>query len=184
MTAASEEWLLSREPIFYAGELYYPEGPTVFFNGQVMDQVGFYRGIPLYEITSQIPFTVIYVPVGDNLMRPYQRRRDLLAPARQPEAVEVPAATPLGTAGATQTAVPDVTLSAPAARSDRARADVWIEWNGARWYVAGPAVRYDADRFTQVGTYFKLPVYRVKDGGDELFVTMVSGGPITPFRTR
>jgi hypothetical protein len=192
VTAAGEPWLLNREPIFYAGEFYYPAGPTVFFDGRVMAPVGFHRGVPLYENTSEIPFTVIYVPVGDNLMRPYARRRDSLAPTPNPDEVPLDDAplldtVPVGTAGvdaATQP-IPGLEESAvPAARTGRSRADVWIEWQGSRWYLSGPAVPFEPAAFVQVGTYHGLPLYKSTRGGEELFVTMVPEGPLAPFKKR
>jgi hypothetical protein len=61
---------------------------------------------------------------------------------------------------------------------------VWIEYQGARWYVSGPGRPYYDNLFRQVGTYRGLLVYRHAQGGDELFVTMVAGGPVTPFKRR
>jgi hypothetical protein len=156
-----------------------------------MAPVGFHRGVPLYENTSEIPFTVIYVPVGDNLMRPYVRRRDSLAPMPNPDEVlldEVPSVdtVPVGTTGvdATPPALADDQPSAPVARTGRSRVDVWIEWQGSRWYVSGPAVPFEPDAFVQIGAYHGLPLYKSTRGGDELFVTIVPGGPLARFRIR
>jgi len=33
VTADSESWYVNREPIEFAGDLYYPAGAAVFFNG-------------------------------------------------------------------------------------------------------------------------------------------------------
>jgi hypothetical protein len=214
VTAAGERWLLDREPIFYAGDFYYPDGPTVFFNGTVMAPVGFHRGIPLYEDTSEMQFTVIYVPVGDRLMKPYTRRRGSLAPIPRLEEptdeidpfdqvlrseaarlvdVLVDAIGTLGAVGTTGDSStttmeradrPDLSRSSAVPRSGRFRADIWIEWQGARWYASGPAVQYEPAAFVQVGTHYDLPIYQSTRGGEELFVTMVPGGPVAPFRKR
>jgi hypothetical protein len=76
VTAAYEPWRVGGEPIFYAGHLYYPTGPTEFFDGQVMARTGHYQGVPLYENSTLEPYSLVFVPIGGNLMRPYERKRD------------------------------------------------------------------------------------------------------------
>jgi hypothetical protein len=75
ITAEQEAWQLNGEPLSYAGITFYPAGPTVFFDGQVMVQVSSYRGVPLYADTTLEPYSYVYVPVGGALMRPYERPR-------------------------------------------------------------------------------------------------------------
>jgi hypothetical protein len=72
---ANADWQLRGDPVFFAGDFYYPTGPTVFFDGSVMVRSGIYQGVPLYVETTMEPYTVVYVPIGRNLMRPYERRR-------------------------------------------------------------------------------------------------------------
>ncbi len=62
-------------PIVYAGDLYYPTGPTVFFDPRVMVPTGSYEGVPLYADTTLEPYSVVYAPIGGKLMRPYEKRR-------------------------------------------------------------------------------------------------------------
>jgi hypothetical protein len=76
VSAASAEWQIRSEPIFHAGSFYYPAGPTIYFDGKVMVRTGVYEGIPLYSDSTQEPFSIVYVPIGGNLMRPYERRRE------------------------------------------------------------------------------------------------------------
>jgi hypothetical protein len=76
VTAANAGWYQRGEPIFYAGAYYYQTGPNVFFDGKVMSRSGAYEGIPLYEDSTIVPFSVVYVPIGGKMMRPYERRRD------------------------------------------------------------------------------------------------------------
>ena len=76
VTAARAHWQLSGEPLFYAGAFYYPTGPTEFFDGRVMARTGFYEGMPLYENSTLEPYSIVFVPIGGNLMRPYERRRE------------------------------------------------------------------------------------------------------------
>jgi hypothetical protein len=75
VTAANESWYVLREPISVAGELYYPAGATVFFDGDTMVRTGHYNGVPLYTDTTVEPFSVILVPVTRGLMQPYERPR-------------------------------------------------------------------------------------------------------------
>lgn len=75
VTAANEQWYQLREPIQFAGDLYFPAGAAVFFNGNTMARTGHYNGVPLYADTTLEPFSVVLVPVGRGLMQPYERRR-------------------------------------------------------------------------------------------------------------
>lgn len=75
-TAAGAAWQAAGEPIFHAGNVYYPAGATVFFDGKIMVRTGAYEGVPLYADVTLEPFSIVYVPVGGALMQPYERRRD------------------------------------------------------------------------------------------------------------
>ncbi len=76
VTAAGAAWQVNGEPIFHAGNVYYPAGPTVFFDGRVMVRTGQYNGVPLYADVTLEPYSIVYVPVGGAVMRPYERRRE------------------------------------------------------------------------------------------------------------
>jgi hypothetical protein len=73
VTAANESWYLLREPVQFAGDLYYPAGPPLFFNGNTMVRSGHYNGVPLYTDTTVEPFSVVLVPVSRGLLQPYTR---------------------------------------------------------------------------------------------------------------
>ena len=75
VSAASEPWFYNGEPVFYEGDFYFPTGPTVYFDGNVMKRSGFYRGVPLYVDATLTPYSIVYVPTGGNVMRPYERKR-------------------------------------------------------------------------------------------------------------
>jgi hypothetical protein len=232
VTAASADWQIRGEPVFSAGSFYYPTGPNVFFDGNVMIRTGVYRGVPLYVDASIDPIGLVYVPIGRNVMRPYERLRsgDLagtvgnrapslpiahdvetsVAAARAeiatpPVAVDAepaeladgdPARHAIGTSGsfivprpatsgeppAIEGARPRHTIveSIPAPRMNRG---IWLEFDGKRWYSAGAAVPYSADRFRPVGDYRGFPVYREKaKKSDEIFVAAVKDGPLTPYK--
>jgi hypothetical protein len=55
--------------------LYYPTGPALFFDGNVMARIGHYNGVPLYQETTIEPYSVVLVPARRGLMQPYERRR-------------------------------------------------------------------------------------------------------------
>ena len=86
VSAAGEAWYQLREPIQYAGELYYPAGAAVFFNGNSMVRTGHYNGVPLYADATRDPYSVVYVPIGRGQLQPYERLRrgDLAGTHRQP----------------------------------------------------------------------------------------------------
>ncbi len=75
MTAENESWYVNGEPVQFAGDLYYPAGATVFFNGNTMVRSGHYNGVPLYTDTTIEPYSVVYVPIQRGLMQPYERPR-------------------------------------------------------------------------------------------------------------
>jgi len=75
VTADSESWFVNGEPIQFAGDLYYPAGASVFFNGNTMVRSGHYNGVPLYTDTTLEPFSIVYVPLERGIMQPYERLR-------------------------------------------------------------------------------------------------------------
>lgn len=75
VTAENEAWYRLREPVQFAGDLFYPAGARVFFNGNVMVRTGHYNGVPLYADTTIEPYSVVFVPIGRGLMQPYERVR-------------------------------------------------------------------------------------------------------------
>lgn len=75
VTAEYAAWYLAGEPITFAGNIYYPAGPEVFFNQYEMIRSGFYEGVPLYSRTTLEPFSVVFVPLSGGQLQPYERRR-------------------------------------------------------------------------------------------------------------
>jgi hypothetical protein len=187
VTAASADWQIEGEPVFYAGTFYYPTGPNVFFDGNVMARTGIFRGVPLYEDTTLQPYSVVLVPIGGAMMRPYERRDNSVAadypgpigtsgaslssPTRQPQQVvrQLPEATDAG----------GTIESVPAPTSNRG---IFVEYDGARWYSAGPAVTTDATLLREIGRYHGFPVYADPEARDRILVPAVPGGALTPYR--
>jgi hypothetical protein len=75
VTANNESWYTNREPIQFAGDLYYPAGAAMFFDGNTMVRSGHYNGVPLYTDTTLEPYSVVYVPLERGVMQPYERLR-------------------------------------------------------------------------------------------------------------
>lgn len=75
-TAQYEGWQFSDEPILVGGLIYCPTRETRFFDGQIMTQIGVYRRVPVYADVTLEPNSVVYVPVGRQQMRGYERRRE------------------------------------------------------------------------------------------------------------
>jgi hypothetical protein len=75
VTAAGAVWQVNSVPIIVDGLVYYPTRGFRMFDGQVMAQVGLFEGVPVYADTTIEPGSVVYVPVGRDRMREYERRR-------------------------------------------------------------------------------------------------------------
>ena len=192
VTAAAALWQVRGDPVFHAGSFYDPAGPIVFFDGNVMNRTDTFEGVPIYEDATQTPFSVIYVPIGRNSVRPYERRRegDVAGtfasrppsfPVQHDGIAEAPR--PVGTRVITSS-IPAVAPTRPVRRANTPSIlQVWVPFDGARWYSAGTAVSYSADRFVQVGEYGGFPVYRDRNGSrDEIFIPSVTDGPVAPYK--
>src|SRR4029453_5448968 len=75
VTADKLAWFEQREPIYFAGNVYYPAGPQIHFMGNEMVRSGYYRGVFLYTRPTLEPYSIVYVPLTGGLMQPYERRR-------------------------------------------------------------------------------------------------------------
>jgi hypothetical protein len=63
---------------------------------------------------------------------------------------------------------------------------VFIQFQGARWYAAGPAVEFSADRFTRIGEHRGFNVYEEKGRPGTIYLSLLNGGAglIAPYKTR
>ncbi len=225
VTAAGASWQINGEPVLFAGDFYFPAGATVFFDGNVMARSGTYRGVPLYTDATLEPHSVVFVPIGGKLMRPYERKRagelagtegsraPSFPPQRDVEAsvasdtadIQTPPLRSVATAGVPESDRPVGTggsivptparsaVTAPIERrsrrsaietipAPRSNAGVWIEFGGARWHSAGRAVTYSPERFTPIGSYHGLVVYRDASDPSLIYVPAVEDGPLAPYR--
>jgi hypothetical protein len=76
VTAASSAWQVNSEPISFQSIVYYPTREYRIFDGQVMAQIGIYEQVPIYADTTLEPWSIVYVPVGRERMRAYERPRN------------------------------------------------------------------------------------------------------------
>jgi hypothetical protein len=210
VTAQYAEWQFNDEPMLVNSLIYYPTRETRFFDGSIMVQVGVHRSIPVYADVTLEPHSVLYVPVGRNLMRGYERRREGelagtegsrvpafpvdIPSSIQPTAAPIPA--PIAVPPSPTPALTRELVSAPiTARAVPTRMEsipgpggpngVWLLFDGVRWYSRGAATIFAADRFTKVGEYRGFPVYREKEGRrDEIWVAVVKDGPVAPYTRR
>lgn len=75
VTAENEQWYKLGEPLQVGGDLYYPAGPRVFFNGNTMVRTAHFNGVPIYADTTIEPYSVMLVPIGRGILQPYERPR-------------------------------------------------------------------------------------------------------------
>jgi hypothetical protein len=229
VTAENETWYHTGEPVPFAGNLYYPAGAAVHFLQNEMVRSGFYRGVPLYSLTTIEPFSKIFVPIGGGLMQPYERRRDLdlagtqgstapaLSPVLAPPVGPTTAGSPFGapSPAMAQAAAPPVvgtpvivdesgppvaavaptpslaTAPAPRPVSTAGRAAnvprrparirrgapnaIYVEFNGAHWFSAGPPVSLDVRSLTRIGDAHGFPVYSVRPGDSTIYIPIATG---------
>jgi len=221
VTAENTSWYLDGQPISYAGNLYYPAGPQVFFNPNEMVRSGFFEGIPLYTRTTIEPYSIVYVPLAGGRMQPYERPRTgeltgtagstptllptprstvppaglapqaAIAPASTTTSIDVqlprPMVTPpmataavppappqaVGTSGAT---VPRRPTHVSIGGKPQGANAMFIEFEGRRWYPAGPARTIDLSGRVRVGAYFDFDVFAVRGQSGEIYVPSAHGG--------
>jgi hypothetical protein len=201
LTADSERWYLTGEPITYAGAFYFPAGAQVFFNANEMVRSGFYMGVPLYSRTTLEPYSVVFVPLARGRMQPYERRRtgDLAgtagstAPALtagtpdfrftdfSPESAGPPASLSGTTASVPHPAATKGTRTriGPPSRGINA---VFVDFNGRRWYRAGDAVPFDGTTMTEVGRRGTFPVYSDPAYPARIYIPVTAGSTVlTPY---
>ena len=211
VTAENDSWYRRGEPVIFEGQLYYPAGPTVFFNGNVMARSGDYNGVPLYTDTTIEPYSVVLVPIGRNLMRPYERRRSgelagttgSSAPSfpggsdrAEPETVfsagspgDLPQ--PIGDTDAVpeERAVGTTgrlaeTIAQPRRGKPFSYDSVSVQFRGERWVMAGPMTAVPLG-LVVIAEYKGFPVYARKgEEGGRIYLPLVPGrvAPFTPRR--
>ena len=213
VTADNDAWYRAGQPIPYAGEQYYPAGPNVFFNGNTMVRTGDFNGVPLYSDTTLEPYSIVYVPIGRGLMKPYERPRrgdlagtaasrtpsfpiggvGLQGPAATEPAAPAPTAAPtIGTIGAaTPEAVGTSGVVSTTPRrlttliQPRTNDGVWVPFNGAKWVSSGQAIPLASRGFTVVGDYAGFPVFAMSDGSlADVIYLPTRDGLVAPYKKK
>jgi hypothetical protein len=214
VTAENESWYRLAEPLQFAGDVYYPAGAAVFFNGNTMVRTGHYNGIPLYADTTIEPYSVVLVPVARGIMQPYERPRhgDLAGTtgSRIPAfpvssevegrgVISAPVSPtnlpkPIGAINTYATAAGGLQAS-PVASQIAAEPivtllrpenndGIWVRYNGAKWVSAGSAVPLRASEFQLVGEYFGFPVFARQGVKEDVIYIPTRAGLIAPYRLK
>jgi hypothetical protein len=214
VTAENESWYRLAEPLQFAGDLYYPAGARVFFNGNTMVRTGHYNGVPLYADTTIEPYSVVYVPVARGVMQPYERPRhgDLAGTtgSRMPAfpgssdfegrgVISAPVSPtnlpqPIGAISTYSTAAGGPQSSAVAAQISAEpivtllrpenNDGIWVRYNGGKWISAGSAVPLRATEFQLVGEYFGFPVFARQGVKEDVIYIPTRAGLIAPYRLK
>jgi hypothetical protein len=223
VNAAGESWYQLREPIQYAGDVYYPAGAAVFFNGNVMVRAGHYNGVPLYADTTLEPFSIVLVPIGRGQLQPYERLREgdlagtvgsrapsfpvrllptptqIVAARIAPTTLPIPigamsvyspepaaAANPAPTVPpANPTTVPR-TVESPVVSLLRPENNdgLWVRFDNQKWVNSGAAVPLLEDAFVRVGDYAGFPVFKRRNGDEDVIYLPSRAGLIVPYKKK
>ncbi len=186
VTATNDEWFMLRLPIQFGGELYYPAGPDVFFDEDVMVRTGHHDGVPLYVDATLEAYSVIFVPMERGLMRPYKRRSGETpqvylpepAPTDEEAAIStVPVATTATEAAAQPRATAVASLPRPATNDG-----LWIWYEGHKWVSAGAAIPADA-ALRNTGEYKGFPVFKRPEREDVIYLPSRPGW-VAPYQRK
>jgi len=63
---------------------------------------------------------------------------------------------------------------------------VFVEFDNTRWFAAGPAVEFGADRFTRIGEHHGFAVYQEKGRAGTIYLPLLDGAPglLAPYKSR
>lgn len=213
VTAENEQWYKQGEPLQIGGDVYYPAGASVFFDGNTMVRTAHFNGVPLYADTTVEPYSQILVPVSRGVMQPYERlRRGDLAGTTGSRTPSFPVdpVSGFGYRGPLMAAVSPTNLPQPiggidvftdgrpagaaTAQSDiqgfqtlmrpESNDGIWIMYMGAKWLSAGPAVALRAADFQLVGDYAGFPVFARQGVKDDMIYLPTRPGLIAPYRRK
>jgi len=110
----------------------------------------------------------------------------VVSPAVQPVPTLPPSASlTTGTTGRTEQA-PSARTRVQTVQRPVGLNAVFIQFQGARWYAAGPAVEFSADRFTRIGEHRGFNVYEGKGQPGTIYLSLLNGGAglVAPYKTR
>jgi hypothetical protein len=102
-----------------------------------------------------------------------QLPRPLVTPPMAPAPVAQAAPEPVGTSGAVAVRRP---MHVSIGGKPQGTNSVFIEFEGRRWYPAGPAGVLDLSGMVRVGSYFDFDVFAVRGQSGEIYVPSSHGG--------
>jgi hypothetical protein len=135
----------------------------------------------LAGLQAAVPPTGAPVPVGTT---------GVAAPAAAASEVSAPAPSvpsPVGTSGLMQvSANRPVRTRIETAQRPVGLNNVFIEFQNARWFAAGPAVEFSSSRFTRVGEHRGFAVYQESGRTGTIYLSLLDGAPglLAPYKTR
>jgi hypothetical protein len=94
---------------------------------------------------------------------------------------------PIGTGGALSIAPsPPVPTRIQTVQRPVGLNSVYLEFDKARWFAAGPTVEFSNDRFTRIGEHRGFPVYAERGRADVIYIALVPGTPglVSPYKRR
>jgi len=206
VTAENDQWYRRGEPIVSSGEFYYPTGPVVFFNGNVMVRSGHYNGVPVYSDTTLEPYSILLVPIGRGQMQPYERvrggelagtsgsrppsfpgRTSRTPPSMPVDAISSNAPEPVAvaTTGRFAQSEPDepIAVAPPPRKAGRPFSydNVSVRFMGEKWVMAGPSGPLRPG-LTQIAEYKGFPVYAEKGSERTLIYLPIAPERFAPFK--
>jgi hypothetical protein len=124
----------------------------------------------------QAPAPPTGVPVGTTGFIPSQP-----SPVPEGESRTETLPSPVGTIGPLMTPTRIQTIRRPVGLNA-----VFVEFQGTRWFSAGPAVEYVTDRFTPIGEHRGFTVYQQKGQPRVIYLALLPGaaGLVAPYRLR
>lgn len=207
VTAENAPWFLRGDPVEWNGDLYYQDGVPRFFNPYEMVRSGVFRGIPLYADTMLEPYSTVFVPLPGGRMQPFRRvplpqnigwlpdadmtglNQAPVAPsfARSydlptPEEAVLPPV--VGTSGRSPRppSTPPVQVVSTVQQPTGVN-NIWVNFDGRRWYLSGRAVEYNPARLKEVGTYHGWSVYTLDDDPSRIYIPS-RPGVLAPYQAR
>jgi hypothetical protein len=189
VTAENATAFTKGEPIYWNGDIYYPTRPAQLFNPLQMVRTGSFYGIPLYIDPMHEPGSIVFLPLSDRLVQPYE-------PVSTPAPVydPLPAPAPVGVASLRSMAEPmavgttgrvaAVPLPSISSLTPPTGVNgIWINYDGRRWFLAGRAIDYDAATLAEVGMYHGWSVY-TRTGDRSTIYIPTTPGRLAPYRAR
>ena len=134
------------------------------------------------EATAGQPLQAAAPPTG---VAPEMTGRPVTASTIQPVPALPPGRTVAGTTGRLPVQTAPARTRVQTVQRPVGLNSVFIQFQGARWYAAGPAVEFSADKFTRIGEHRGFTVFQEKGKPGFIYLSLLnSGGLVAPYKTR